>query len=151
MTDDEMEDYELDLIGEMNEMIAECAPCLNCGHEFLPTSVSVDGLGSHTTCPRCGSTFDVEAEMILTEAVEVCPFCEAENVFANWDVKKQGYVATCWQCGREIFLCDECLHADDNTGKRCDWHSVQTKDKLIEGHCFRGRTRKRGTCDVEAG
>ena len=31
----------------------------------------------------------------MSEAVEVCPFCEAENVFPEWDVKKDGYLAKC--------------------------------------------------------
>ena len=47
---------------------------------------------------------------IQTEAVEVCPFCEQENVYPNWDVEKQGYVARCHHCGKLIMLCDECMH-----------------------------------------
>lgn len=71
-----------------------------------------------------------------TEAVEVCPHCVSENVFPNWDVQKQGYVAKCQHCGEEIMLCDECLHADDNECRRCDWH--ESSDGT--GHCFRGST-----------
>lgn len=56
-----------------------------------------------------------------TEAVEVCPHCERENVYPNWDVKTQSYVAICQECGKEIMLCDECLHADDNPGQKCNW------------------------------
>lgn len=78
---------------------------------------------------------------VITEAVEVCPFCECENVFENWDVKKQGYIAKCWQCGHEIMLCDECLHADDNAGGYCDWHGIYCDGKCKEGHCFRGVTK----------
>ena len=44
---------------------------------------------------------------IQTEAVEVCPFCDQENVYPNWDVNKQGYVARCQHCGKLIMLCDE--------------------------------------------
>lgn len=72
---------------------------------------------------------------VMTEAVEICPYCECENIFANWDTDTQGYIATCWNCGKKILLCDECLHADDNTGKMCDWHRSKTE----EG-CFRGIT-----------
>ena len=74
----------------------------------------------------------------VTEAVEVCPFCESENVYRNWDVATQGYVATCHECGKEIFLCDECLHAEDNPGGYCDWR--EAKDG--SGICFRGVAKR---------
>lgn len=74
-------------------------------------------------------------EIILTEAVEVCPWCESENIYPNWDVEMQGYVAICQHCGKEIFLCDECRHADDNPKGKCDWRGG---DKV--GKCFRGVT-----------
>ena len=32
--------------------------------------------------------------------------------------------------GESILLCDECLHADDNPGQRCDWDENT-------GRCFR--------------
>ena len=72
----------------------------------------------------------------LTEAVEACPYCEAENVYPNWDIKTQGYVAVCKECRRQIMLCDECLHADDNLMGRCDWRETETG-----GRCFRGSTK----------
>ena len=31
--------------------------------------------------------------MFYIEAVEVCPHCMGENVYPNWDVEKQGYIA----------------------------------------------------------
>ena len=64
----------------------------------------------------------------MTEAVEVCPHCETENVFENYDVKKEGYEVTCQHCGEKIMLCDECSHAWDNLGGFCDWEN---------GKCFR--------------
>jgi len=79
---------------------------------------------------------------ILTEAVEVCPHCMCENVFENWDCEKQGYVATCWNCGKKIMLCDECMHMDDNPGRKCDWHEVICAGKCSEGDCFRKRGEK---------
>lgn len=78
-----------------------------------------------------------------TEAVELCPYCMSENVFSNWDVEKQGYIATCWQCGKKIMLCDECLHADDNAGGHCDWREVICDGKLVEAHCCRGVIKNR--------
>lgn len=66
---------------------------------------------------------------VETEAVECCPHCGCENVYPNWDVKKQGYVAKCKGCGEDIMLCDECLNADDNPGQKCDWSK--------ENGCFR--------------
>ncbi len=80
---------------------------------------------------------------MTTEAVEVCPHCMSENVFENWDVEKQGFVAKCWQCGHEIMLCDECLHADDNPKKVCDWHGVYANGKMRGGSCFRGSTHEK--------
>ena len=77
----------------------------------------------------------------VTEAVEVCPYCGAENTFPGWDVKRQGYITVCKECGEQIMLCDECLHADDNTNKMCDWHEVTHEHNVMEGHCFRGVTR----------
>lgn len=65
---------------------------------------------------------------IQTETVEVCPFCDQENVYPNWDVKEQGYVAQCHHCGKLIMLCDECMH-DEGSCIKCDW----TK----EHNCFR--------------
>lgn len=53
------------------------------------------------------------------EVVEVCPHCENENVFTNWQPGK-GFVKTCQHCGQPIFLCSECPH-HLNDGK-CDEH-----------------------------
>lgn len=70
---------------------------------------------------------------ICSETVELCPFCSGENVYQNWDIKKNGYKARCQYCGRMIMLCDECLHADDNPYRNCD-----------ERECSNGRACKRG-------
>ncbi len=78
-------------------------------------------------------------EKYYTETVEVCPHCECENVFSNWDCKTQGYIATCWQCGKQIMLCDECLHADDNPYQYCDWHARIIPGRTTTGDCFRAR------------
>ena len=77
---------------------------------------------------------------MITEVVEVCPHCECENIFRNWDVKKHGYEATCWNCAHKIMLCDECMHADDNPGRRCDWKGTIINGKTT-GHCFRMEER----------
>lgn len=81
----------------------------------------------------------------VTDVVEACPYCGCENVFTGWDVKSNGFVADCWQCGKEILLCDECMHADDNQAMKCDWHGtyVNENGNWIEkcGRCFRGETR----------
>lgn len=67
------------------------------------------------------------------EAVEVCPFCESENIYPLWDVTKMGYVAQCGTCGERVMLCDECMHADDNIERKCDW----TENGWPSGVCFR--------------
>ena len=56
------------------------------------------------------------------EQVETCPICDAENSYPDWDPEEKGYIATCESCGKKIFLCDACFHADDNPEMECDWH-----------------------------
>ena len=70
------------------------------------------------------------------EAIETCPYCDSENVYPMWDVNVKGFVAVCKHCGKEIFLCDECMHSEDNEDMSCDW--CKTK---CGGKCFRGTTR----------
>lgn len=79
----------------------------------------------------------VKDEKLETEAVEWCPFCGTENSYPGWDTSKQGYVAVCKECGRQIMLCDECLHADDNLHGNCDWRSIEVDGKEYAS-CFRG-------------
>lgn len=75
----------------------------------------------------------------MMEIVEWCPSCECENLFENWNVKKQGYMATCWNCGKQLLLCDVCLRSDDNPNGRCDWREVRTEKKeCLAAGCFRG-------------
>lgn len=57
---------------------------------------------------------------MLREEIEICPHCMGENII-NWDVEKEGYKINCQHCGKEIMLCDACLHSDDNIGGQCDW------------------------------
>lgn len=73
------------------------------------------------------------------EAIEPCPHCGEENVYPMWDVNEKGFVAICRQCGKEIMLCDECIHHEDGLNKNscgCDWHETE-----CGGKCFRGITR----------
>lgn len=76
---------------------------------------------------------------MITECVEACPHCGCENVFRNYDAGANGYKGTCFNCGSEIFLCDECMHADDNLSMRCDWKGTIKNGKCY-GECFRGKT-----------
>ena len=64
-----------------------------------------------------------------TEAVEVCPFCEQENVYPDWDVDKQGYVARCQHCGKL------CMHYGEDSCIGCNWTE--------EHNCFRAPDLKR--------
>lgn len=77
------------------------------------------------------------------EAVEVCPHCMSENVYPNWDVNEKGFVAKCNHCGKEIFLCDECIRHEDELNKNscgCDWGCDWCKTEC-GGMCFRGATK----------
>ena len=78
-----------------------------------------------------------------SEAVETCPCCGSENVYPDWQAEKQGYVAVCENCGVEIMLCNECLHADDNQARRCDWHT-KIKGRSIVWTCFRRKEKENG-------
>lgn len=73
------------------------------------------------------------------EAVEVCPHCGSENTYPMWDVDVKGFVAVCLHCGKEILLCDECIHHEDGLNEDCcgcDWC-----DTGCGGKCFRGATK----------
>lgn len=63
------------------------------------------------------------------EAVEVCPHCMQEVPVSNW-APSDGYLVYCPFCFESILLCDECMHAEDNPGRICDWDSTT-------GRCFR--------------
>lgn len=67
------------------------------------------------------------------EAVETCPLCGMESIYPMWDVTERGYVTKCNHCGYRVMLCDECMHADDNIERKCDW----TEDGWPDGVCFR--------------
>lgn len=74
---------------------------------------------------------------ILIEQIETCPHCDCDNVLGNWDSEEKGYIATCWNCGKKIFLCDACIHADDNPKHKCDWCERENGRG-----CFRGFIKK---------
>jgi len=77
-------------------------------------------------------------EEIITEDVDVCPHCDCENHFYNWDTSVNGWIGICAECGKEIMLCDECLHAEDNKEQSCDWcEAFNTKTGKMESMCFR--------------
>ena len=78
----------------------------------------------------------LECNARYLEAVEMCPHCDNENVFAGWDVNIKGYIAICKHCGKEIMLCDECMNAEDNEGMSCDWCPTE-----CGGKCWRGTTK----------
>ena len=76
------------------------------------------------------------------DVYEYCADCEHDNIYENYDPIANGYKARCMSCGREIMLCDECFHAEDNLSQNCDWHG-ETKNGLDYGECFRGKTVNR--------
>ena len=67
---------------------------------------------------------------MIAEVIECCPHCDHENVLVR-DVEKDGYVAVCKNCGEKIMLCSECMRADDNPNRYCDWDEI--------AGCFRER------------
>ena len=69
------------------------------------------------------------------EVVEVCPHCDSENVYPMWNTEIHGFVAVCKHCGKQIMLCDECFHLEDNQNQKCDLYATE-----CGGKCFRGIT-----------
>lgn len=69
--------------------------------------------------------------------IEVCPHCMSENEYPMLDTRVSGFVAVCQHCGKEIFLCDACMHTEDNQSLNCDWHETE-----CGGKCFRGFTNR---------
>ena len=88
--------------------------------------------------------------MNVREAVECCPHCSAENIFRDHDLQKDGYKVCCHECGREMMLCDECVHAEDNPSGRCDWQECVRDGKAV-GTCFRGTTVNAAEEETEEG
>lgn len=77
-----------------------------------------------------------------TEYVDVCPYCECENVYEFDEALANGYKIVCWNCGREIFLCDACRESADNPTQLCDW-SGRTRGEYDICKCFRGEIRRK--------
>lgn len=65
---------------------------------------------------------------MLREEVEWCPCCNYEVEFPH-DVEKDGYNVICPNCGKELMLCDACMHSEDNLRMKCNWSK--------ETGCFR--------------
>lgn len=68
---------------------------------------------------------------------EVCPHCMGENEYPMWNTEVSGFVAVCQHCGKEILLCDACMHTEDNPLQSCNWCETE-----CGGKCFRGFTNK---------
>lgn len=86
----------------------------------------------------------------MNEVVEMCPHCETENVYPGYEVEKNGYKVICKNCGREIMLCDECLHDNILKGP-CDWRSEKyfNGSRITEiGICRRGITHNKFSIGV---
>ena len=61
----------------------------------------------------------------MTEINDICPHCDSENVFEDWDTDEKGFVAECKHCGHKMMLCDACGSYDEENGwqrDNCDWH-----------------------------
>ena len=61
----------------------------------------------------------------MSEIIDICPHCDSENVFEDWDTDEKGFVAECKHCGHKMMLCDACGSYDEENGwqrDNCDWH-----------------------------
>lgn len=125
-----LEDENSALRHDLNELAVECAanwptrsatlPCFACKHRDYP-KFCVEECGVNGKKIPFEWRGLHEENVLEYEQVEVCPYCASENYYKNWDCETQGYIATCKTCGRKIFLCDACLHSDDNPHKECNW------------------------------
>ena len=109
---------------------------LHCGTVLADTVEEAEELVKKAYSMDLAEIRECEKGKEVYEVVEYCPYCEYEAIL-HLDPEKTGYVAVCPHCGKEIFLCDECLHADDNRRRKCDWHAGP--DGI--GMCFRGLTK----------
>ena len=78
--------------------------CAHCSHEF-ESSISLDELGWHTSCPKCGASFDVDVphgrikmlfldtdavenfDILVEHGVPICSFYAFDSVpafIAKW-------------------------------------------------------------------
>lgn len=108
--------------------------CPYCRHDLMGGFPEGDIETDIVQCPYCGefvNSMETVDEAIETEQVEMCPDCGRENVYPNW-TPEDGWRQKCQNCGEMILLCDACLHADDNSGRICDWDNITCK-------CFRDR------------
>lgn len=69
------------------------------------------------------------AEKIMARMVITCDRCNCDNVFSN----RSSYIVSCWNCGKNMMLCEACLSAEDNTSHFCDY-----KERKGKCSCFRG-------------
>lgn len=108
--------------------------CSNC-YSPPPGDAELEDFYESDFCPSCGSY------MCYFEQVEICPYCDKENVFPMWLTEKQGFIATCQHCGEEILLCDACQHTvcEDGEPHNCDWQETD-----CGGKCHRGETTRKG-------
>lgn len=57
---------------------------------------------------------------------ELCGMCGSENTL-EWDVEEEGYKAFCPRCGKEMMLCDACMHSEDNLEMKCPVECLRRK------------------------
>ena len=79
---------------------------------------------------------------INTETLGFCLKAKAITEDEYHELRKfsrEIYSAFPIKSGEEIFLCDECMHSDDNPYRLCDWEECGKCGKC--GKCFRSETR----------
>lgn len=78
--------------------------CLNCGHEFFLEKIYGNNEGSFTICPECGSSFETDKEVELSDRQSkrvdevynaVYEMCKTltENENFEWDMYFIGEIA----------------------------------------------------------
>lgn len=97
--------------------------CMNCGHEFPLVRTYVDEIGLHTVCPKCGSSFDIDAEVELNE----------EQPVRNDDLDDK-VLEYLWEEFGDVLIDDnECI-LDDFIGFKCGTHREEVWHWFDEHH-----------------
>lgn len=114
--------------------------CLNCGKEVEIGVIFVDENGSHAKCPDCGSSFDVDTEIIDKLKPLSKPY-KFEHLGLN-NIGLVGAPST----GKSAFAIEEMLHRANKEGlvvvnytKELDNENERLNNKFMSYMCGLGR------------
>ena len=109
--------------------------CLNCSHEFEGT-ITKDGLGWHSSCPKCGASFDVDVPKGRIIMAFACD--DTDEYFTDeWDDENEIVSYYAFDTPAEFFKKWQSFH-DYKSGGEPDsmWYWVLDNGELVcSGAC----------------